>query len=65
MEGVQLYHDQALVLKDRSFHCKVLSRQQINVLANFCQLRKKFRVSRGLVKDVHRFGQFSHRHFKF
>ena len=29
MEGVQLHHDQALVLKDRTFHCKVLSRQQI------------------------------------
>ena len=29
MEGVQMHHDQALVLKDRTFHCKVLSRQQI------------------------------------
>ena len=29
MEGVQLHHDQALVLEDRTFHCKVLSRQQI------------------------------------
>ena len=29
MEGVQLHHDLALVLKDRTFHCKVLSRQQI------------------------------------
>ena len=26
MEGVQLHHDQVLVLEDRNFHCKVLSR---------------------------------------
>ena len=29
MEGVQLHHDQILVLEDKTFHCKVLSRQQI------------------------------------
>ena len=29
MEGVQLHHDQVLVLEDRAFHCKVLSNQQI------------------------------------
>ena len=29
MEGVQLHHDEALVLENRTFHCKVLSRQQI------------------------------------
>ena len=35
MEGVQLHHDQVLVLEDRTFHCKVLSRQKFNILANF------------------------------
>ena len=29
MEEVQLHHDQILVLEDRNFHCKVLSRQEI------------------------------------
>ena len=29
MEGVQVHHDHVLVLEDRTFHCKVLSRQQI------------------------------------
>ena len=29
MEGVQLYHNQVLVLEDRTFHYQVLSRQQI------------------------------------
>ena len=39
MEGVQLPHDQVLVLKDRTFHCKVLSRlysnSKFNILLNF------------------------------
>ena len=30
MEGVQLPHDQILVLEDRTFHCKVLSRLSRN-----------------------------------
>ena len=29
MEGVQLHHEQVLVLEDRAFQYKVLSRQQI------------------------------------
>ena len=39
IEGVQLPHDQGLVLEDRTFHCKVLSRlycnNKFNILANF------------------------------
>ena len=39
MEGVQLHHDQVLVLEDRTFHCRVLSRlyrnSNFNILANF------------------------------
>ena len=39
MEGVQLPHDQVLILENRTFHCKVLSRlyrnSKFNVLANF------------------------------
>ena len=38
MEGVQLPHDQVLVLVDRAFHCKVLSRlyhsSMFDILAN-------------------------------
>ena len=39
MEGLQLPHDQVLVLEDRTFHCKVLSRlyrnSKFNILADF------------------------------
>ena len=39
MEGVQLPHDQVLVLEDRNFYCKILSRlyrnRKFNILANF------------------------------
>ena len=60
MEGVQLPHDQVLVLVNRAFHCKVLTRLYhssiFDILANlifanfikktlFCQLHKNFRVS--------------------
>ena len=68
MEGVQLTHYQVLVLEDRTFHRKVLSRpyrsSKFNYLANF-YLHKNFRVGRSLVKDVQRFGKFSLRYFKF
>ena len=72
VEGAQLPHDQVLILEERNFHCKVLSRlyRTANLifqqtLTLFYQLHKNFRVSRSLVKDVQRFGQFSHRYFKF
>ena len=52
MEGVQLPSDQVLVLEDRTFHYKVLSRlyrnSKFNIYQNltlFCQLHKNFRVS--------------------
>ena len=39
MEGLQLPHDQVLVVEDRNFHCKILSRlyrnSKFNILANF------------------------------
>ena len=39
MEGVQLSHDQVLVLEYRTFHCKVFNRvypkNTFNILANF------------------------------
>ena len=39
IEGVQLYHNQVLVLKDRTFHRKVLSRLyrngKLNIIENF------------------------------
>ena len=39
MEGVQLSHDQVLVLEYRTFHCKVFNRvypkSTFNILANF------------------------------
>ena len=38
-EGVQLPHDQVLILEDRTFHCKFLRRlyrnSKFNILANF------------------------------
>ena len=39
MEGIQLSHDQVLVLERKIFHCKVLNRlyrnSKFNILANF------------------------------
>ena len=39
MKGVQLLHDQVLVLEDKTFHCKVFIRlypnNRFNILANF------------------------------
>ena len=55
--GVQLHHDQVLVLEDRAFHCKVLSRQKFNILANFnLVLSTSFMVTWSLLKNVQRFG---------
>ena len=55
--GVQLHHDQVLVLEDRTFHCKVLSRQKFNILANFnLVLSTSFMVTWNLLKNVRRFG---------
>ena len=55
--GVQLHHDQVLVLEDRTFHCKVLSRQKFNILANFnLVLSTSFMVIWSLLKNFQRFG---------
>ena len=39
MEEIQLPHDQVLLLEDRTFHCKVLSKlycnSKFNILVNF------------------------------
>ena len=39
MKGVQLLHDQLLVLEDKTFHCKVFIKlypnNRFNILANF------------------------------
>ena len=37
MKGVQLPHDQVLVLEDRTFHCKVLSRLYPNSKFNILE----------------------------
>ena len=62
MKGVQLHHNQVLVLLGRLYR-----NSKFSILENFnlffCQLQKKFRVSQSLVKDIQRFGQFSHRYF--
>ena len=55
--GVQLHHDQVLVIEDRTFHCKVLTRQKFNILANFnLVLSTSFMVIWSLLKNVQRFG---------
>ena len=55
--GVQLHQDQVLVLEDRTFHCKVLSREKFNILANFnLVLSTSFMVIWSLLKNVQRFG---------
>ena len=71
MEWVQLLQDQVLVLEDKVFHRKVINTLYRNsdfyLLVNinfFYQPHKNFSVSRSLEKEVQRFGQFSHKHFR-
>ena len=72
MEGVQLPQNQLMVLEDRTFHWKVLSKLYVTAnlifqqtLTLFFQLHRSFRLSRSSLKYVQRFGQFSLRYFKF
>ena len=65
MESVQLPHNRStvLVLEDRTFHRKVLSKLYLianlifsQTLVLFCQPHKIIRLSKNLVKDVQGFG---------